>query len=1557
MKKRILCFVLVMLMIFVTLPLSVFAEEGDEASGKNPPPVVSVSSRNPYPESDSGELGALPNKDGKFYFNIFLENVPTNYTEEVVVYYRTVDDSAVAKWGDYESVGFDASVTLTKDNDYTATVSVTSTVIDSGFYTDGKDGKPNEEKIISRRFIFELTSVAEDKFELSENNSKIYCYLRADVYNYQSNMGDMFGAKGNPVSRDLKEHFENFSSKPGSYWYEAVKENYYNAYEDLAEKIKYFSIYKTISGASALSTPRLQNGKQTSYRDSINLNFDEEWQNYVQSGWCDLGISIKGTITRKFWDSDGDTEFNLYYNIGGEKKLAMTLYLEGEFDDSTFFGWERAFEYLIDGNTLDNREDHVEDNFIGFTVYDNDGNVAYSVKNNGNIADIRNQLNTTLIQGNSARQAYETFSAYGRTRGDFLDEHYYLRMPSNFALADSYSYEFISRSTDDDEIRWLEDVMLSFTLMGNKDPIIEKDENNAQLVTTNLDTIKEGDRIRMSVRFDRPVHIADPNGNCYIIADICDNKGEVLANDVKLTLTQVGGTADNHYAWDTLVFESEKSIYELGLDGKKIASVRSISLHDGSEDDSTEGIKSFLSERKISNKTIDNIYVSRDFGTPVVSVSPENSNGSWIKSKSIKVSVYNKEDKGRFNDYVTVYYQWSDDSNDTFTTYSSKLTFHYREDGEAEKQIIETGSGEMYLHVKAVSSYGKSSDPLCFGPYKFDNDPPIMSAGYKSLGGTLKERALTVEVPKDDSDVRTMELYYVSKNGEGVLLKSFNINGQTSINCVIKHSEVKVGVGVEGAVVPDRQEISFYWRVTDTLGNVSEKSGEFKLVFDTNQYINTELDGAADYGDSDVKFATYTTEFGESFIYDYSDNKLADDKFPTYKETDKKVYYGFSFVMNETASNEVEYGAVVAYKGNDLKEDAYTVEKISDTAYVVWLHQRVESGRYDVHLTNGDSVSQVYSVYVTDGEKDTTAIKNKVEFGTLLSNKVYQLSSEYPNFYYKDKDGNIKTEYYTGTKNPATFSSYDKAKEYVYYRELSDIYLVQLSAETATALSGNAGGYQMADGETKEPEAGQCWIRYKRSSWTPTSGEGAWAYYYYGMSNVLNEDALPANLLKALNDVSKRIAGYGKTVILTDTSLFLGYVSGDKMLDSYGMPYLLPGQIYVNDELTARTKCENTWVNQVAFAADKNIYKSIVSIGEEGTENYREYPIVGSFTLPEDSIFQYKREENSTWTTLNIEKGKSFVDVFNASGVYYIREISVDGVSVYSIYIDKAAPDASFYKTNESGGFEEIPVNQKEILTITTKDLYLGSIDSVECDKQSYIAVYKASNFSLVATYTFGDLENTYIRLEDGNYYIVVSDRSGNHYTINAKVSSTPLECEIKETTNKNIKVTCNRNANQILRYEIYLNGELVTSTYSADQSFTDSGEYNIYIQDIYGNIFTRTYTFTRSYPTVTWKYCGADGKFHAYDSKDTNINGFTCKQISENQYKIDTAVKTRFSYIGEYEYEFIGVEPECEEKSDGSEIWVTIEEGQSFTVKIYYAKDEDCYVIYSGVVDVTPPS
>ena len=1551
MKNKIISLILSVLMLFGAMPLAVLAQAIDGAVENNALPVVSVTSLYSYDNGTPGEFRALPADDGTFYFDIALNKAP-EADEEILVYYRTVDDTAVSEWGDYESVGVyaEAYVTLNKSNGYKSRVTVKSTVLD---YTSvSATGKEiDDDKLVSRRFSFDLTR-AEGNVTFSEEQSELYCYLKADSYIHQSNKGDY-----------------------------ATNES---ALVVMTDDIATSFIY----------------GKGTTSQD-INYQFPEYFKKLVATGNYNVGISIIGECKEDFWNSDGPVTFDLYYTYQGKKQKALTLILEGEFDESTFFGWEHAYDYA-NGDYGDeaNREayasrygdifvnididDYIEDNFHGFILYDNDGNVAYEVMKdeNGSVKNVTEALKQSVSDGYAMvpERKLPFYVKYDNAI-DPIDKSYlhYLQLPTNFVFADSYSWTLNTEADKNNEGRALNDVLIAVRIMEREELKIAKDETGNQLVTTNIDTLIKGDPIRLAVRFNQPAYINQKN--VKITAKV---NGKY---DVTLTLKQPMGNSEI-YALDTFVFEGE---IPAELDGVAISSLRDIRIDYGGAD----GFKSFITQTNLLSSSIADIYVNgRDLRTPVATVSAK-SHDTWVKSKSLDLYVNTKENaNSRFNDYVTVYYQWSN-TKELPETYSSKVVFNTAKDAEVLKTIIGTGNGEMYLHIKSVSAYGNSSvsdaltgsyDPndassvyTPFGPFKFDNLAPQLSYEDITLTGSLKEHTVLVSLPDDNgcSGLRDISLYYIAKDSEdaeGTLLKKFtsdDFKGEPKkLEYKISHASVGVGVDKDGNVILERCEVEFYWILSDKLGNTSQKTAEFALTFDTNDYMESEIIAVGPFdvsnNASDMQFISATKKVDDvTFIYDYSLNK--NKNVNTYPGIDKNVYYGFAFTVNGAAFGVTDkgvYGANVYYKGVLVPSLDYTVAKNGDS-YVVLFHDEVKSGRYDIQLTRtegtGVRLSRTYSVYATNAQGDTTEVSSKVESGTLLTNSVYQLSSEYPYFYYKDSEGNRHQEYYGGTKQPATFSSYAKAKEYVYFMELSDIYLVQLTSATANALNSGTTGYLIARGETVTPQAGQYWIRYKSESWTPTSGDSSWVYYYYGMSDELTEGALSLNLQTAINAVANRIVSYGKTVVLTDTSLFLGNAMADKMLDQYGMPYLLDGQIHNLDEMSDKTKAGSVWNIQVYYAADKNIYKSTVYVGSEGNDGYSEYPIVGNVALDENSLFQYMTFEdygtqNGVWKALNIRNGESFIHVFTASGVYYIRELSEDGVAVYAIYVDKEAPKVTFSNKDENGALKEIPVDGVEILDIRTKELFIGNVHVEEYDRLSYVAVYKVSNLALVGIYTATELDIAPVKLEDGNYYIVVSDRSGNHYTVTAKVSSSDLECNVKESTDKFIKLTCNRRSDQIIRYEIYLNGELVTSTYAAEQTFDKAGQYTIYIQDIYGNVFSEEYIFNRNYPTVTWKYLGEDGRYHVYDPESSDTNGFILSWVSDNRYKISTSVKTRFTFTEGYDFEFVGVAPKYD-KTVGTETVVTIDKGQSFTLKVYYKNHKDCYTVYSGVVDVTPPS
>ena len=1592
--------ILTVLMLVSCLPLSVLATGADSLAealrSLSGSPVVNVSSLYFTEATWLSEYRAIPDENGVFYFDISLSRAPST-DGDILVYYRTVDDSAVSEWGDYEGIGMveEAYVTLNKHNGYKARVTVNSTVIGDGFVAPTADGGgPDKNRTMTRRFIFELTRVDDgtEPRKLTEEEkakTRLYCYLNADRYHYQCNNGGVYSPYGESVKAEKEAIIEQIKKKyPDVDPYEHFKETIYGiVYQYFEASIGYYSLYQIADPTTWINIPRIK--YKGGFSAPLNFNFDDTWKNYAQSGICDVGISLYGQIIGENRDSDGNATVTIYYEYQGKRMPAVTLYLEGEFDDSKHFGWEHAFEYAIDGQEGGNRDDHMKDNFIGFTLYDNDGNVAYEIKDDMEDPDNRsslgiisicNLLKQAYIDGWAVKQAdlFSTSYFTGEEFSGFEDYYtgnsdgclYYLKLPSNFVLADSYSYVFISDSSNTKEIRRVENGAIAFALINNSQPKIDVDESGVQMLSSNVNSLREGDPLRVSMRFNRPVVVRDPD-NCYITLDV---NGKY---PVKLKLKQLESvTADGercYYACDTLVFEGDIS----EITDIKIESLRNIKLRDGL-DVGGEGIKSFFTEFDIMSKSVKDIYgYTKDLRTPVAKLSAESAE-NWAKSKSIDVQVSISGSATRFEDYVTVYYQWTN-TPEKPEKYSSKLVFHTSKDKEALKSVIGTGNGEMFLHLMAVSSYGKTtvSDKETviytgegtytpFGPYRFDNTPPVLTSEDIAFvdSGSMKRRTFTVNKPIEYSGLQSMSLYYVDKDGNSVFLRRFtDDNFATDTNKLthtVENTEVGVGTATDenGELIPERRSITFYWSLTDNLGNEEPRTAEFVMTFDTNDY----LDGGTYEAAPDGEFRQLSEAIGEdglTYVYDYS----------------KRLEGGYAFTFKVKGELSGTYGINVSFKGSPLDSSKYTCTEIDENGVItLTLVPVLQSGQYDFSLHKTESGSTrytaVHTVYLTNAERDVTDTKEKIDAGTLLINKVFQLSQIY-GYFYKDNDGIVRQESYAGEKLPATFSSISKAKEYVLFREYEDIHIFCIpSATIADALNNGAPGYLKAEGEEREAKAGQYWIRYKSKAWTPTSGDSAWVYYYYGSSK-LSRDALSANVQSALSEVANRIVSYGQEIILTDASLFSGYVSGNKMLDKYGMPTLSIGQVHNDVETVSVTKCGDVWNVPISFAADRNIYRSIFEVGSADDGTLRQYPIIGSFPLSVGAIYQYMTVEEFEaieqkrpgydeieWKTVSFEDGEGFIDLFDGSGIYYIREMSGRGVSVYPICIDKEAPEVTFsIKTSENGMLKDVVYNGRENLNITASQMFIGAIAVTEYDDLAYVAVYKASDLSQVGVYSASELSESPVKISDGNYYVVVADRSGNHYTIAVKISASSLECKITETKNKYVKLTCNRKNDEILRYEVYLDGALVTSTYVSEQTFDKAGVYTIYIQDIYGNVFSEDeYTFTRNYPEVTWKYVGSDGKTYTYDPKKPGADGFAMVHVSDNQYKISTAVSTKFCFSEAYDFTFIGAAPEYT-KSEGVETVVTIKAGQSFTLKVSYKNHSDCYTLYTGVVDVTPPS
>ena len=201
----------------------------------------------------------------------------------------------------------------------------------------GNKGDINNDRLTSRRFIFEITRV-EGNATLVEgdthNKHEFYCYLRGRENFYITDYG--------------RAHNGGYNT---NYWADCYG----------------MSPLVVMNNDNPIGTEFLYGDKKVS--GDLNYQFDDEFKKLLSTGQYKLGISILGKCKEEDYNSDGPVTFDLYYTYQGKKQKALSLVVEGEFDDSTFFGWELAFEYMKgvyeeDGDGV-NIDDYMEDNFMG----------------------------------------------------------------------------------------------------------------------------------------------------------------------------------------------------------------------------------------------------------------------------------------------------------------------------------------------------------------------------------------------------------------------------------------------------------------------------------------------------------------------------------------------------------------------------------------------------------------------------------------------------------------------------------------------------------------------------------------------------------------------------------------------------------------------------------------------------------------------------------------------------------------------------------------------------------------------------------------------------------------------------------------------------------------------------------------------------------------------------------------------------------------------------------------------------------------------------------------
>lgn len=831
-------------------------------------------------------------------------------------------------------------------------------------------------------------------------------------------------------------------------------------------------------------------------------------------------------------------------------------------------------------------------------------------------------------------------------------------------------------------------------------------------------------------------------------------------------------------------------------------------------------------------------------------------------------------------------------------------------------------TGQYYLFVKAVSFYGKETT-LDVGLFRFDNQPPSINL---NVEGTLASKTFDIEVSDllkssdCSSGLEQIVLTFATDEAGNNVVKTYTYDGAGQ-----KDFSKKVEVLAEDLGLEENEYGTFYAFVyaVDALGNKTQ-TNMIKYKFDRRTFFDATFDSATSNGSSVIM-----TPLSNDYKIINIENG-ATISYTTSEITDETVELIVKNSNNENCALEMTQTSIVL----NIK-----VPSSFAPGYYVISFKTEETG------TIKYSAETIF--YFTNNMQDENVqYYSKISNGLLLTNDVYQLNSDL-NYYYMDKDGNIQTEKYGNSSKSATFSSRYEAIKYIKYMEYQDLYPVKINSTQADLLnSKNSPNFLKASGETTVAKENQIWIRYKISSFDQNPTTSQWVYYYYtDDTTTIRQEYLSTNLLTSIETIASRIAkNYGESIVLT----------GEGNLNKYNEPYLAEEQIHALSESVTTTKCGIAFSQALFYDGDTKIYNS--SITESGIS----YKIASNLEISSTGLNKlfYKSANNTDYTEIDLEKYSNISEIIKSSGVYDLIEIDYNGIRKYSVYIDRDAPAFTGYFQNSNGAIETKEFNSSSAgITYTTKSFSFGQILDVEKDELAYISVWK------YLTNKTGELLNVYLRsdllshsytLDSGDYHIEVYDRSGNGYAFIIRVNAEEFVCETTETENEYITVTCNREESEISIYEIYLNGDLLTSKYSQKQKFTQSGMYSIYIRDIFNNEYSKEINFKRTYPEVTWYYYDSslDGYVNYNEDSSTKMK---ITKIDDTNFKIITSTLLQFKYDSLYTYQFTTSNVDYTETA--MTYTVKVNSLQSFIVKISYADYNETAITYICEVDNTAPS
>ncbi len=1114
------------------------------------------------------------------------------------------------------------------------------------------------------------------------------------------------------------------------------------------------------------------------------------------------------------------------------------------------------------------------------------------------------------------------------------------------------------------------------------------------------------DKIYLAVRFSKPVQVEELN--LATAHDFGINASVLDANGIKkgaLVFDYVDGSMT-----DTLIFEASLDTYSAigsrnDIYGEQLR-IDGFITGDARVADMLVDLNNRNNAYNFNNYAEAKTVIPCVINTRLPELTRINITKDTRKEHKLELRIEGLGNNG------SVEYKWSSESDIVKLDQSnwSKLSY-------VEGLNTISGSsynGNMYLHIRAETVTGIKTT-LTEGPFLFDNTAPMIASVDNNYGQYQKEHKLRIEIYDELADIENIWLTVTAPDQTKAIEHAHVYNRTSCTDSDAWHGTLKrltddpstekneaniwemtlkwqdVGLSVDSY-----GEYIIGFEAEDSIGNYrSLTNGTQPALFDNRDTFPIEMkseSGDAISPDATLDGINIFYNDGLNFKIVGQESGSSADTYTLHSITcdDNVIYENGALKVADWAAG----GFAVAPAVSNVAETADPSQGHMEAAIKL---SSDAAGLYRFIFCQGsDKQSGIISVYVSSSDTLPTNYAAISDAERLLVNRVWQFATPY---YYTLQDGvtPIRSTYDAGTtssKSTPIFSSPEKAFEYALFMEYQDISILHLrqdsisqSAIESLNLGSASSFYYKAEGESAVAAPDQTWICYKSRSWTPNSGfadeRSSWVYYFYsdGIVENIELSEISGRLVdQALRDNAADIAG-----VVTDSSWNIGtggreYLYLTKhtgLVDEFDQPYYTESAVFY-DELVVPSE-QTAFASALSYGGDAEIYSSYISY-QDGDATLT-VPIIANYTfsIPDDFHRVYFRVHGAqSWTS--IKNGETLKDVLSTSGLYDFAELG-EGYRTYTLYFDNTVPLVASKIERQGEGYDltfssdmngsEISAAKITLLNILDR-AHAVSGRPVEYDELSYI--YFTSGTTIQQFHSFISLEelnqeNFSLELPTGKLTMYIYDRLGNYVMIPIRTNTTALITKEPEILNGNeVAFYVNRSKDELKTYEIYRNGgetPIASLTdFAQTKTFVQSGEYVMYVKDIYGNSEVKTIQLKRELPALEFSYKNSAGGYTDLDlseSETAAVGAAASMQfISPNVYYISTSANIRISYALTANYKYT-VSPtdipinETITATSGKYLDIPATD-KKWTLKIYHANDPDTCVIVTCVKDTEAP-